>query len=515
MKFAAGRFMKAPGQEFMKHLAFITPAPVYIEIGVDTFQVLQDNDGLELPLERLNNGRLSGPCRENLAARLKAFLKREKWQLPASALCAISGTGLSLRRVSLPPARADLQQLLMLQIEREFPLGPDELAWGCIPIDGSPANGASATRDLLVAAVRKDVLEDYLSALSDCGLRPVFTLAGLARSRFCPQQTGPYSILDLDRRHCEWITFENNVPAVLRIFPWGTENFTATDVALDSVVRSIRTQAGRTLFLTGAGDHRQVAEDLARKLGDGIECRWVESARGMARSAAVLGLKQWAGVNGGMPPLTLRAKPKPIRGAPAITSIVGKFQWSDPLLRERAVLAAVLLLSLLVLPYAQAFLLRPFLAHKIAVIQSQQDRLTTIDRELSFLQYLKQNSPPYLDALYLFAKAAPEGTSLDSVTMNERGEVSLSGSLGSYQQILDFRNKLIDSGFFSNVTVEEQTPAPSFPPKLTVRITAQWKPAQARAVLNIGPTAADIAKSTGPGAPANGARSHNAKSSDH
>jgi hypothetical protein len=174
-----------------------------------------------------------------------------------------------------------------------------------------------------------------------------------------------------------------------------------------------------------------------------------------------------------------------------------------------------LLISLLVLPYAQAFLLKPFLAHKIDVIQSQRDRLTTIDRELNFLQYLKQSSPPYLDALYLFAKTAPQGMSLDSVTMNERGEVSLSGSLGSYQEVLDFRNKLVDSGFFSNVTVEEQTPTPSFPPKLTVRITAQWKPAQARALLNIGPTAADITQTAGPGARANGANSHGAKSSDH
>jgi len=299
----------------------------------------------------------------------------------------------------------------------------------------------------------------------------------------------------------------------LRIFPCGAENLAATDGTLDTIVRSIRMQVGRALFLTGMGDHRQLAENLARKLGDGIECRWVGAEPGAGRSAAMLGLKQWADDKGGPPPLILRTKPKPIRGAAAISNIACKFQTSDPLLRKRSLLAVVLLISLLVLPYAQALLLKPFVAHKIAVIESQRDRLTTIDRELSFLQYLKQNSPPYLDALYLFAKAAPPGTSLDSVTMNQRGEVSLSGSLGSYQQVLDFRSKLIDSGFFSNVSVEEQTPAP-FQQKVSVRITAQWKPAQARARLNIGPTSSEIAQATGPGASASRPGTHSAKSSE-
>jgi hypothetical protein len=203
----------------------------------------------------------------------------------------------------------------------------------------------------------------------------------------------------------------------------------------------------------------------------------------------VLGLKQLVETNGGAPPVSLRIKPKPMRGMPA------KFQLSDPLLRQRVLIAAALLVALLVLPYAQAFLLKPYVAHKVAVIQSQQGQLSTIDRELSFLQYLKQTSPPYLDALYLFANAAPPGTTIDSLSMNELGEVSLSGSLGGSQQVTEFRTKLIHSGFFSNVSVDEQAPG-QFPQKVTVRMTALWKPAADRARLNIGPSFADIAQAT-------------------
>jgi hypothetical protein len=490
IKLPAERFMKSPAGKFFKDRASIVPAPVYIEIGVDRFRAIQENKGLELPLERMNNGRLSGPCRENLAARLKTFLKREKWQLPARAICAIAGSGLSLRRLVLPPApKSEWQRLLLLQIETEFPLSPDDLAWGCLPLSEPPPDGVPVRQEFLVAAVRKEVLEDYSNAFSNCGIRPVFTLAALGRSCYCPISTEPCSILDLDSKHSEWVAFENNLPSVLRIFPWGTDNFMATDSTPDAAIDSIRGQAGRTLFLTGAGDHHELVANLARKLGDGIQCRRIEAGQGPGWSAAVSGLKQLVEMNGGTPPLTLRIKPKPIRGLPV------KLQLSDPLLRQRVFIAAALLVALLVLPYAQAFLLKPYVAHKVAVIQSQQDRLSTIDRELSFLQYLKQTSPPYLDALYLFANAAPPGTTIDSLSMNERGEVSLSGSLGGSQQVTEFRTKLINSGFFFNVSVDEQAPG-QFPQKVTVRMTALWKPAADRARLNIGPALADIAQAT-------------------
>lgn len=492
----AERFMKSPAGRFVKERAYIVPPPVYIEISADTFRAIQKNDGLEMPLERLNNGRLSGPCRENLAVRLKAFLKREKWQLPAKAICAIIASGISLRRLVLPPApRSEWQRLLLLQIETEFPLSPDQLAWGFLSLLKPPPNGVVARQEFLVAALRKEVLEEYASALTNCGLRPVFTLAALARSHFCPQPAERYSILDLDRGHSEWVVFENNVPVALRIFPWGTDNFPAADQVMDAAFESIRGQTGQTLYLTGAADYHELVANLARKLGNHIVCRRLEDPQGLGTSTAILGLKQWVGANGGALPLTLRVKPRPMRG------IAGKLDFSDALLRQRLAVAVVLLIALLVLPYARAFLLKSYLARKVAFVESEKGRLSTIDRELSFLQYLKENSPPYLDALYLFATAAPPGTRVDTVTMNQRGEVSLSGSFGGFQQVVGFRTRLIQSGFFSRVSVDEQVPDQN-QRKLSVRMTAQWKTVQGRAQLSIGPTAAEIAQATnGPASP--------------
>jgi hypothetical protein len=77
--------------------------------------------------------------------------------------------------------------------------------------------------------------------------------------------------------------------------------------------------------------------------------------------------------------------------------------------------------------------------------------------------------------------------------MNSHGEVSLRGSFRDGQQVADFRSKLIASGCFTNVTVEDQTPTPDHQ-KVNVRMSAQEKPAVQLQSLAIGPTAEEIAK---------------------
>ena len=146
--------------------------------------------------------------------------------------------------------------------------------------------------------------------------------------------------------------------------------------------------------------------------------------------------------------------------------------------------AGGLLLALLVVPYGQALLLGPSLARRLATIQVDETRLAMIDREFDFLRYLRQNQPPYPDALLILSKTMAPGSHLDSVTMNRRGEMALKGFMRTAQEIVDFRSKLVDSGFFSTVVIDEQNPAPNHQ-KVDFRISAKWKPIEARQGLEI------------------------------
>ncbi|HXC98946.1 MAG TPA: hypothetical protein VN048_06365, partial [Verrucomicrobiae bacterium] len=86
----------------MKQLAFMNSPTVYLEINQDFLRALKGEATLELPLERAENGRITGPCKERLASGLKAFLNQKSWQSRLHAICAVGANGVSLRRLTLP-----------------------------------------------------------------------------------------------------------------------------------------------------------------------------------------------------------------------------------------------------------------------------------------------------------------------------------------------------------------------------------------------------------------------------
>lgn len=444
--------------------------PVYIEISQASLKVLKEDAGLELPLERDTSGRLTAACKEKLVAGLQSFLDRKPWQPRTNAFCAIGANGVLLRRLTLPAsAKEEFQRLLLLQIENEFPLPPDDLAWGWQPVEAN--NNKTAHREVLVVAVKKEAVEVYANVLSTCGVNPVFTVGALVRKSLCPPQLNPYAILELGRSQSELVTFDPGVPVTLRALP------PANGASLAEAVRKNlgANWPGRKVFLTGANDEQ--AAQLQRQLGNGVACEAL-------KIAGILGLKKSVEQNGGSPPLVLQVKTKRVGGS---------LNLSAPDVKKWAVRAAALLCALLILPYAEALLLKPFLARKLSALKADKGRLAVIDRELEFLQSLKQTQPPYLDAMYVLAKSTPQGGKIDSLTMNRRGDVSLRGSLRDATQVTDFRTKLIGSGFFASVAVEEQAPTPDRQ-KLNLRISAQWKSVEARAGLTNGPTAEEIEK---------------------
>ncbi|MDB6077851.1 MAG: hypothetical protein JWO82_1598, partial [Akkermansiaceae bacterium] len=433
---------------------------LYIELGQTSFKVLKGDAGLEIPLERLENGGLTDSCREKLTHSLRDFLKKKGWQSRSHAFCAIGARGVSLRRLTLPSStKEELQRVLRLQIESEFPLPPEELAWGYRPLDsaGRPGIVAIARQEMIVVALKKEVLAEYSEILAGCGVNPVFTLAALARNCLCPQPPGSYALLDVGRSHSELIAFDNGAPASIRILPWGGEDLTrsiaeklgithqeaeklkvnldqepvaraelgqqiqsAMGAALEPLATAIRSHwSGQTIYLSGrSARHKDIAPQLARHLGGGVACERLELMPGEGRSAAILGLKRSTEKEGGSPPLILRLKE-----AKGGESIARPAPW------KWAAVAGLLAIAALSFPYAEALLLKPRLAKRLSLVKADKGRLSTIDRELTFLQFLKESQPPYLDAVSLIARSAPAGSRIDSLSMNRRGDLALKGSL--------------------------------------------------------------------------------------
>jgi hypothetical protein len=364
-----------------------------------------------------------------------------------------------LRQLALPKCSADdFQRLLLLQIESEFPLAPDQLAWG-YELSGG---GEEAAQQVLVVAVKRETVEDYSAILAQCGLTAGFTVAATARNFLLTSPPPAYSMLDVASNYSESLAYQNSVPSSLRVLPVGSAN---TDAELKAIIPVALT--GSRIYLSG----QNIQSRLTSAINPKVMIEHLDASEGLGRSAAILGLKRYCEDKVGRPPLLLQtAKAVPIESV------------AKPLHLKWLAAAAVLALCALSLRYAEAVIRKPQLERQFSELKAHRAKLPNIDRELSFLQFLQTNQPPYLDRLYVIANAAPPGTRVESLGMSRRGDLSLRVAMQNSQQLTDFRTKLIDSGFFSSVVVEEQTPSPDRQ-KLSARLTGVWKPTADRKAL--------------------------------
>jgi hypothetical protein len=137
---------------------------VFIEFKEGSVHVLDGPDGAEFPLERESTGKMTASSKAALANGLRGFLQRNGVLGQRRAVCALPARGVTFRTITLPPGvkKEDATRLLAMQIEAQFPVAPSELAWGCTPIPGNGSeNGSKAQAEFLVAAVKRELIEDY------------------------------------------------------------------------------------------------------------------------------------------------------------------------------------------------------------------------------------------------------------------------------------------------------------------------------------------------------------------
>ena len=462
-----------------------------MEIETSSIHLLDGTDGVDLAVQRSENGRLTSACKETLLPAIRDFLRSRTGRGPMSALCAVGAQGVTMRRLRLPKcSRDELEGVLLLQIESEFPLPPDQLAWGYFEV--SPADSLNSTSsggpEVLVFAVRGDSLEEYSDLMNSAGIQPSFTLAPFARKALIPEQSNQkFSMLHVASPQCELACFEQGTLSSVRLLSLGLESLPPARVEgtkenyleapLATAVAALAKCSpegglGELLLFTGdLPDIPAFAESFEKVVEGKVRCRVLPKSDTPGHSASTLGLARLMS-HGGIAELPLfrikRTASEPLTMAPIPWKWIAR--------------AAALLICALGLRYLEPAFSKARMTPKLAVMKRHRDTLPGFEKELSFLQYLEKNHALIQDTLYVVANAAPQGTRIDSMTISRKGEVSLRTSVAPPTQAVAFRSKLTDSDFFSTVVVEEQSPSPDRQ-KTTLRISAVPKPHSARPVI--------------------------------
>ena len=469
-----------------------------LELGESAWLAESDGQFVELPVVRQTNGRLTEESRQRVQNRLKELLAAAGIATGTTALCAIGARGVSLRRMQLPPARAEeFEKVLSLQIEREFPLPPAQLAFGSQRI----ADGAVGASDVAVAAVKRELIEDALAVLGGLGLNSRFTL-GVFALGVAAGGSATVTVLDVGRSCSELAIFENGVPTAVRVLPWGTDHLGGAlpqqagerSADADSLERLLRGElvpndwppalagairnavaelaahvqrasSGRRLLVAGAlAQVSGLPEELSRALGDGIRCEPLATGRDLFPTPTIAALRRIdsRGERGRL----LELRPGGSRSEVEIVA--------PPASRRWLAIAAALAVAFVGLRYAGPLVRKPALERKLAEAAAARAELPPVDQELDFLRAVAKSQPAYLNALTVLADATPRGARLESLTLNGRGELTFAATLQSPQQGNELRSKLLDSGLFSSAVIEEQSPTPD-QRQAKIRLSGRWR----------------------------------------
>jgi hypothetical protein len=360
--------------------------------------------------------------------------------IPGPIYALLEGRGVSVRRVTIPagPA-ASRPHLLRLQIEKEFPLSPDDLALWSREL---PQTGPGPGIEHLVIAVKQELIAFAVEVFEAAGVDARFSFAALAAGGLTGDDS---SLLIADDTRHEFVEIEAGLPKAFRVSA-GDSNGRA------SIIRTAKTANPARLTLIGPAS----ALDQLRQEFPDAEVRESETAAasGLARLALLGKLDP-------LPFLNIST-----REAESATSRLHlPWKW--------IALAAALALGLFMLRYAEAWLRQPKLEAQLAAFSGGLTNLPAINQEVSFLQHIQKNQPPYLAALAVLSDSCPRGTKLESVSLDRRGEFTFRGKLQSPQNASELRRKLIESGLFTNVVLEEQNPVKN-QREVTVRFSARW-----------------------------------------
>ncbi len=480
-----------------------------IDLGLGTLKVLWGRRKLELDFEPGADGALPRDRKEELQRSVRSFLGLSEGDAASArlrpALCGVSALGVSLRTLELPPVpRDDLPAILRLQLERSFPLPPEEIAFGYYRFapsqNGVRPLGAGEAGELLVAATRRAAIEEYRDFLAGCGLRAHFALAPLAACETCTFGAHRVFLVDIGRHQTEILALEGRRPRAVRTLPWGGETVTAAIAAALGVEREraeeLKTNDPANPDVAGAIESS--TREFARRLADVLAVLSRDS--GATESSASVVLLGGGSRLGGLAStleqtLSVTVERAPVPGDGISSVLAGlrrqleptgraselRFEIAERSEAERpqtkrssiavwAVAALLLGAASLALRFIPAALERPELQAEITTLEERVSRQPSVDAELGFLQSLESRRAPYLQTLAAIASAAPKGSFFTEIDLTRAGTVSFRGTVKNTAELHAFREKLHATGRFERVVVQNQIPKKK---KLDVQLYAQ------------------------------------------
>ncbi len=484
-----------------------------LEFGTQTLSIKDGGTGIEVALNRDEDGRLTEKSRREILEALEPW-SRSSTKALKPLLCVLPSRGASLRTYRLPQCGAEeLKQLISLQLERDLPISADEFLFGSI-IGPQSSEGQM---EVSVVVLRKRNVEEIQTLLNSCGFAPVFCIGGVIVGSALRSKANNFAYIDVGSKTSELVIVKEGRPVVLKELSWGENRIDSVVVdtlgmSWPEAVSLRRSWNGAVTipesFEANTEDHlRAGLKSEVQKLGSLIHSAFEQEAA----SKELAPLQDWKlflngeathipGFKEGLNLSPAREFQSEVLEIPlkkgttpnlrALERIQQNSDLSNLALLDTGSLTeqqgqstptrampwlltgVALALVALGLHWAEPLFKRGALEKQIEDAKNSSFSLSNEDQNrLSFLKRLRaeRKKVKALDLIAAVSKASPEGILINNLTLDEDGQVSLDGTASSRAQANQFRAQLSHCGLFEqkilmNLTVHKD----SFQYRMTV-----------------------------------------------
>lgn len=419
--------------------------------------------GFAVDLDRDDEGMLTESTRAAITAAIRDCVS----SAPAShpCLCALAGSGISLRTLELPLIKnTSIHDLVRLQIEAEWPLPPEELVWGIHEWTRTNSNPPQQpTVRVTVAAIKKSLFAHYDELVRASGVEVTWTFhAFIAGSLQMIRSSDSAWLFDVRSETTDLIRYEMGLPTSIQHHSWGSTDSEALGANLQNTIQREEESNPEANTIVIAGSEPSLGQ-CSQFLEQGIP----------ERKASLICIPSVEGAT--LSSEAFQALEQETRECPMIQLKVTAPATIKPKFDRRSLLRWAALILLMVVSILLARRIEPSLRgtalqERLQNFNSEKEALPEIDRELTFLSYLHENTIPVTDVISLLAANAVPQFEIQSLEISRDRRIQLRGTLPQRAQPEDLRAKLFKTGWFEQVVLDEQTPDER-KRKLTIRMS--------------------------------------------
>ena len=405
-------------------------------------------------IERLVRFDLQGDEKEkNLVSEIKKIIKPNIFSLRPECYLGVPSRGFSFRKIDFPELPNDeIRDMVALRLEQELPIPLSEFAWGFYKMEktNSNSNSKSQKTSVVVALIRKLALGTDWPSFESKDICFLLVPSLIEVSRHIRTQSKSYNVINIENEFTEILHVEKEIPKFVKHFPIKRADWISKNLShLDDIIRLIENT--ETILIKGndsiAIEPKTLMSNIKNQFPESNFVNPNDQSENLISIPSIL--KSEKAID--------KSRCIWMENDEEISSSQTEY-YQKRELKKWSGICISLIIIVLSLRYIEPYYKSGQIDLELNALQEQVKWIPEVDKEVSFLQMVDNNLITFEGVIPIISSAVDPQFQLSEIILNRRGDLNITATVKSADQISSIRKKLMETKFFTSIVVESQNP---------------------------------------------------------